>query len=249
MKIVEVKDYAEMSEKAAQYVIAKVKAVPNLHLGMATGGTPKGLYKKLIEDHVKHGTSYRAIKTFNLDEYVGLPPHHPNSYSYYMREHLFHHITIKQQNTHIPSGMATDLQEECQRYEKLIDDHGIDLQILGIGANGHIGFNEPGTSFQSKTHVVELATSTKKANARFFSSTEEVPSYAITMGIASIMRSKEILLVASGASKQHAMKQLLQGEVTEQFPASIIRQHPNVTIIADRDALMGTNVSSTYIHL
>ncbi|MCM3767277.1 glucosamine-6-phosphate deaminase [Neobacillus niacini] len=238
MKLIEVKDYAEMSQKAAAYIIEKVRQNPRMNLGLATGGTPIGTYQALIKDHQKNGTTYQNITTFNLDEYIGLSGSHPNSYRYFMNENLFSQIDIEKANTHIPHGDADDLAAECARYEQLISGHGgIDLQILGIGSNGHIGFNEPGTSFDSTTHIVDLASSTIEANARFFERIEDVPTKAITMGISSIMKSKEILLLVSGESKKQALDQLLNGEITEHFPASVLKKHPNVTIIADKIAV------------
>jgi len=245
LKIIEVKDYDEMSKRAAEYIIDKIKSTPQLNLGLATGGTPKGVYQNLIEDYYQHHTSYSQIKSFNLDEYIGLNKDDPNSYFHYMNEHLFKHIDISLDNTHIPSGTNENTQAECEEYEqKIINAGGIDLQILGIGANGHIGFNEPGTSFQSKTHVVDLAPSTRKANARFFNSLEEVPTHAITMGIQTIFKSREILLLASGKAKQQAMVQLLSGEVTESFPASILNHHQNTVVIADEEALLAVKEKS-----
>jgi glucosamine-6-phosphate deaminase len=239
MKIIEVKDYQEMSKTAANYLIKKVKNSPQLTLGLATGGTPQGVYQHMIEDHIKNGTSYTHVTSFNLDEYIGLSKDDPNSYYHYMSENLFQHININLENVNIPSGMNPDLQAECDLYEsKLQSQGGIDLQLLGIGCNGHIGFNEPGTSFEAKTHIVELAPSTREANARYFSSIEEVPTQAITMGINTIFNSKEILLLVSGKAKQDAIATLLNGDVSESFPASILKQHPNVTVIVDEEALM-----------
>lgn len=249
MKIIAVADYQEMSEKAAQYVIERVKNNPSIHLGLATGGTPKGLYQQLINDHQTNFTSYIKVTTFNLDEYVGLAPINPASYHYYMEEQLFQHVDINRRNTFIPNGVAENLKQECQRYdEKVLLEGGIDLQILGIGENGHIGFNEPGTPFGSTTHVVSLTESTLRANAKYFSSEKDIPTHAITMGIATIMKSKEILLLASGLSKRPAMKRLLECAIEESFPASILRQHPQVTIIADRDALPKSFQSSVTEH-
>ncbi|MFD3448262.1 glucosamine-6-phosphate deaminase [Microbacteriaceae bacterium 4G12] len=243
MKIIEVKDYEQMSQIAAEYMIRKVKECPTIHLGLATGGTPIGMYKNLIQDHRLHGTSYQKVTTFNLDEYIGLSGTNKNSYRYYMNENLFNHIDIQKDKTFIPHGDVKDFEAECGRYEELIEANGgIDLQILGIGNNGHIGFNEPGTSFDSKTHVVDLKPSTIQANARFFHRIEEVPTQAITMGIASIMRSKEILLLISGETKKEALRQLLYGDVTESFPASVLKNHPCVTIIADEAAAAGTKL-------
>ncbi|MFS0636483.1 glucosamine-6-phosphate deaminase [Mesobacillus foraminis] len=240
MNIKIVKDYQEMSRRAAEYISEKVQRFPSIKLGLATGGTPEGTYKKLIEDHRNSRTSYRDVTTFNLDEYIGLSGNHPNSYRFYMKDHLFDHINIVPANTHIPKGDAGDSEEECERYEKLLAENGgIDLQILGIGKNGHIGFNEPGTSFQSKTHVVPLTSSTREANARYFNSMEEVPSHAITMGIGTIMKSREILLLVSGEAKKDAFTKLMNSEPDERFPASVLLRHPNVTIIADEAAASG----------
>ncbi|QCJ41583.1 glucosamine-6-phosphate deaminase [Bacillus sp. S3] len=240
MKIIEVKDYTEMSQKAAEYIIEKVRQNPSIKLGLATGGTPVGTYNKLIEDHKEHGTSYRNVTTFNLDEYIGLAGDDPNSYRFFMDEKLFNHIDIDKNNTNVPSGTNQDNEEECTRYESLVaGSGGVDLQVLGIGSNGHIGFNEPGTSFTSQTHVIELAPSTIEANARFFERIEDVPTKAITMGISTIMKSKEILLLVSGETKNDAMSKLLEGDVTESFPASVLKNHPSVTIIADKAAVSG----------
>lgn len=237
MKIIEVKDYQEMSKKAAEFVCNHIRRNPNINLGLATGGTPVGMYKQLIEDHQKNHTSYKHVTTFNLDEYIGLSECHHNSYRYFMNDHLFNHIDIQMSNTNVPHGNVNDLKKECSDFEHLIKEQGgIDLQILGIGSNGHIGFNEPGTSFKSQTHIVDLTPSTREANARFFGNREEVPAQAITMGLTTIMKSKEILLLISGMNKKEAFFQLLDGEVSENFPASILRKHPYVTIIVDEAA-------------
>lgn len=238
MKLIEVKDYQEMSKVAADCLLSKVKTNHKLTIGLATGGTPKGFYESLISDHEYNGTSYQYVSSFNLDEYIGLSGTHPNSYSHYMNENLFKHIDIDSDNIHIPSGKADDLEQECKAYDERIRSlGGIDLQVLGIGSNGHIGFNEPGTSFDSNTHLVELTQSTREANARYFDSIDEVPTYAITMGISSIMKSKEILLLVSGKEKQDALKKLVEGVITEDFPASILNRHDNVKVIADEEAL------------
>ncbi|MBT2708540.1 glucosamine-6-phosphate deaminase [Pseudomonas sp. ISL-84] len=227
-----------MSHKAALLMIEKIRSNPDMTLGLATGSTPKGVYAELIKDHLENGTSYENITTINLDEYIGLPSSDPNSYRYFMNSELFKHLNLPLENTHLPNGTAEDINQECQRYEQLIKDLAdIDLQLLGIGRNGHIGFNEPGTSFKSRTHVVKLAESTRKANARFFESIDEVPAHAITMGIASILDSREIVLLASGSAKAEAIRRLVNGEPDEQFPASALKLHPNVTIIADEEAL------------
>jgi len=245
VKVIEAKDYQDMSKLAADYIIRKVSHSPKIKLGLATGGTPLGIYANLIADHQKNGTSYQGVTTFNLDEYIGLSGTDPNSYRYYMNHNLFDHIDVQKQNTFVPRGNADDIEKECIDYEKLIKNHGgIDLQILGIGSNGHIGFNEPGTSFDTETHVVQLTASTRQANARYFNSLEEVPTKAITMGIASIMRSKEILLLISGEKKTEALNRLLSGNVDENFPASVLKRHPYVTIIADKAAIADLKVNS-----
>ncbi|ARK29853.1 glucosamine-6-phosphate deaminase [Halalkalibacter krulwichiae] len=243
MKIIEVENYQEMSKQAAQYIIEKIKKQPKLKLGLATGGTPVGLYQKLIEDHRENGTDYYDVTTFNLDEYIGLQGTDPNSYRYFMNDQLFDHINIQKENTFIPSGVKEDSEQEAKDYEATIKSYGgIDLQILGIGQNGHIGFNEPGTSFESATHIVQLATSTREANARYFARMEDVPTKAITMGIGTIMKSKEILLLISGDSKTEAFNRLVNGEIDPHFPASILRKHPGVTVIADQAARLGVKV-------
>lgn len=238
MNIISAKDYQDISIKACEFVIQTIKELDKPVLGLATGSTPEGLYQCLIHRNKEKLVSFQDVTTFNLDEYVGLTANHPNSYRYYMNEKLFQHIDISRKNTHIPNGSAVDLEKECVAYEELIQQHeSIDLQILGIGHNGHIGFNEPGTSFATRTHIVELAETTRKANARFFNSWEEVPSQAITTGIGTIMDSKQILLLVSGEDKAEALCQLLDGEISEEFPASVLKEHPNVTVIADEAAL------------
>ncbi|WP_066290540.1 glucosamine-6-phosphate deaminase [Bacillus sp. FJAT-29937] len=238
MKIIRTTSYEEMSLKAAEIMIDRIRNNPEITLGLATGSTPIGVYQRLIEDHVQHMTSYKKITTVNLDEYVGIDEHDPNSYHYFMKEQLLDHIDIPPSQTHLPDGMAEDMHEECAKYEALIESiGGIGLQLLGIGENGHIGFNEPGTPFTSKTHMIELEEDTRQANARFFNSLEEVPTHAVTMGIATIMASKEIILLASGKSKAKTISQLINGEIDESIPASALKNHPNFTIIADEEAL------------
>ncbi len=237
-KIIRTKNYEEMSRVAAKKVIHAIMKNPQTVLGLATGSTPEGLYKYLIEDHLTTGTSYKYVKTVNLDEYIQLDNEDKNSYFTYMRKKLFNHIDINLDHTSIPNGITLNMEEEATRYENYIHEiGGVDLQILGIGHNGHISFNEPGTSFNSQTHIIKLTEGTREANARYFRSIEEVPTHAITMGIQSIMNSKEIILLASGASKAEAIKRLVDGEITEDFPASALRLHNKVTIIADEDAL------------
>ncbi|GIO26443.1 glucosamine-6-phosphate deaminase [Ornithinibacillus bavariensis] len=242
MNIISVKDYQEMSKKASEIVVKTVKELEKPVLGLATGSTPEGLYQCLIENNKDKQVSFQNVTTFNLDEYVGLAANDPNSYRYFMDEKLFNHIDISKENTFVPNGVAAKLEEECASYEELIRSHGsIDLQILGIGLNGHIGFNEPGTPFTSRTHIVELDESTRSANARFFASMDEVPTQAITTGIETIMESKKIVLLVSGENKADAIARLVNGEVSEDFPASILQKHQDVTIIADEAALSKLN--------
>ncbi|MEN1967332.1 glucosamine-6-phosphate deaminase [Lentibacillus sp. N15] len=240
MEVWKVKDYQEMSEKACKLIIDKLKELDQPVLGLATGSTPEGLYQQLIAKHKDEKVSFRHATTFNLDEYVGLSQQDPNSYHYYMQEKLFKHIDIPADRAHVPNGRSDDLTESCNAYESLIKSAGnIDIQVLGIGLNGHIGFNEPGTSFSSRTHIVTLDDSTRQANARFFDSLADVPTKAITMGIGSIMESKQIILLISGEKKREAVAKLINGEVSEDFPASILQQHENVIVIADEEAFQG----------
>ena len=246
MKIIVTKDYEELSVRAARVMLEVVKDNPYAVLGLATGTTPLGLYAHMIADHEKHGTSYAHIRTVNLDEYKGLPKTHPQSYAYFMRKNLFDGLDIDPENTNIESGMATDEAKECARYDALLEQLPRDLQLLGLGSNGHIAFNEPGTPFGSGTHagtpfgsgthVVELAESTVKDNARLFDDISEVPRKAFTMGIRQIMQAKKILILASGANKAGAVYKMVKGEVTEEVPASVLLLHPDCMLIADQEA-------------
>ncbi|MET3697548.1 glucosamine-6-phosphate deaminase [Bacillus oleivorans] len=242
MKIIACKDYKEMSQTAAKEIIALVKKGTPFTLGLATGSTPEGVYRELVDDFNQGQTSYSHVTSVNLDEYVGLSKSDLNSYHYYMQAKLFQYIDLPSDQQLIPDGTAQDLEAECENYEQnILKSGGVDLQILGIGHNGHIGFNEPGTSFTSRTHVVELAEKTRKANARFFPSIDQVPTKAVTMGIATIMESKRILLLVSGKSKADTIARLLNGTVEESFPASILNLHADVTVIADEEALSTIN--------
>ncbi|MBX0357147.1 glucosamine-6-phosphate deaminase [Halobacillus sp. Nhm2S1] len=237
MNIIIAKDYKEMSQAASQMIEEQMTKKPDTVLGLATGGTPLGTYKELINSYKEGRTDYRFLSTINLDEYVGLDPEHHQSYRYFMNQNFFQSINIDEKNTYIPFGKAEDLVQECRRYEEVIDTIGPpDLQLLGIGENGHIGFNEPGTSFDSETHIVHLTDSTREANARFFESMEDVPTKAITMGIRSILKSQKIILLASGDRKSDAIYQLLHGETDEDFPASSLKSHHDLTLIVDEDA-------------
>lgn len=238
MKVIKTKDYDEMSQEACKIIVEKINQLFNPVLGLATGSTPEGLYQYLIEQYKQKKVSFKNAMTFNLDEYVGLAEENKNSYHFYMNDKLFNHIDIQRKNAYVPNGVAEDLQRECETFEQLIANAGgIDLQLLGLGINGHIGFNEPGTPFTSRTHVVRLDESTRNANSHFFASKGEVPNKAISMGIATIMESKEIILLVSGEKKAEALKKLLTGEVNETFPASVLHEHENVTVIADEAAL------------
>ncbi len=238
MRLVVANDYHEMSRLASHYLSSAMKKQSNLVLGLATGGTPKGTYASLVTDIREQNLPLSHITTFNLDEYVGIPKDHQQSYHSYMNHNLFQYVNFLSEKIHIPDGMAADLEKEATMYEEQIKRAGgIDLQLLGIGRNGHIGFNEPGTSFDSKTHIVTLSESTKQANSRYFPSRQEVPSQAISMGINTILTSKEILLIASGATKARALQQLFSKEMSEDFPASCLHLHKKVTIIADLDAV------------
>lgn len=232
-----------MSEKAASMLFSRVKeSKDQLSLGLATGGTPQGTYEELKKMARETKQTFTHVKTFNLDEYVGLSEDHHQSYRYYMNTHLFNHIDIPEEQTYLPNGMANNLDEECRRYERLIEENGgVDIQLLGIGGNGHIGFNEPGTPFTEKTHIVQLAQETKQANARFFEDPSEVPSRAITMGISSIMCAKEIILLVSGVNKAEAFSRLMEGEVNELFPASVLKTHEHVSVIVDEAAAKRVN--------
>ena len=236
MKVIVVKDYEEMSLKAFEVMAEVVKNKPNAVLGLATGSTPIGLYKNMIRDHKENGTSYKAIRTVNLDEYAGLDYSSDQSYVYFMRSNLFDHIDIDLKNTNIENGKAEDRQAECDRYNKLLEEMQQDVQVLGIGSNGHIAFNEPGTPFGSVTHIVDLAESTIKDNSRMFASIDEVPRQAFTMGLKNIMNAKKVLILANGANKAKAVYGLVKGEVTENLPASVLQLHPDVVVIADESA-------------
>lgn len=237
MKLIIVEDYEEASVEASKVMLEQVKANPNSHLGLATGSTPIRLYELMIEDHKKNGTSYKDIKSFNLDEYYGLEASHPQSYHYFMDTHLFKDIDINPKNVHVPNGFG-DIQKNCDDYNALLAKNGVDLQLLGIGSNGHIGFNEPGTSFDSVTHYIELKESTRQDNARLFfnGNIDEVPTHAITMGIKNILDAKKVLLIACGENKAQPIKVLVEGEMTTDTPASALQNHDDVIVIVDKAA-------------
>lgn len=236
MIIIGTKDYEDLSTKAYDVMKGVVKNNPYAVLGLATGTTPLGLYRRMIEDYKSHGTSYAHIRTVNLDEYKGLPKEHSQSYAYFMRENLFRHLDIEASNTYIENGTAQDEQAECERYNALLESLLRDIQLLGLGSNGHIAFNEPFTPFGSKTHVVDLTENTIKDNARLFSDISDVPRKAFTMGIKHIMQARQILILASGKNKAEAVYKTVCGKVTEEVPASVLQLHPNCILIADKEA-------------
>lgn len=236
MKIIITKDYEELSAKAAEIMLEVVRRKPHAVLGLATGTTPLGLYANMIADHKENGTDYSGIRTANLDEYKGLPKTHDQSYAYFMRKNLFDGLGIAPESTNIENGMAEDAAAECARYDALLEALPRDIQLLGLGSNGHIAFNEPGTPFGSGTHVVTLAESTVKDNARLFKDISEVPRQAFTMGIRQIMQAKKVLILASGANKAEAVCKMVKGDVTESVPASVLQLHPDCVLIADEAA-------------
>ena len=238
MKIYQEKDYDALSRRAANLISAEVIRKPDCVLGLATGSTPVGTYRQLSAWNQKGDFSFKDVRTVNLDEYLGLPPTHDQSYRYFMQENLFDKIDIPFEHTHVPDGMAADPEQECRRYDELVRALGYaDLQLLGLGRNGHIGFNEPGDCFRKETHVVELTQNTIEANARFFENEAAVPKKAITMGIGCIMAARRVLLVASGANKAEAVYRTVCGPITPQCPASILQLHNDVVIVGDEEAL------------
>ena len=233
-------DYDDMSLKAANLILAQVTMKPDSVLGLATGSTPIGTYQQLIERFHAGDVDFSRVRTVNLDEYRGLTREDPQSYYYFMQEHLFSHINIAPDASFIPDGMNDDVQAVCDAYEETIRGlGGVDLQLLGLGNNGHIGFNEPGEVFEKETHCVDLAQSTIEANARFFASVDDVPTQAYTMGIQTIMNAKKILVIVNGAGKAEILKKAFYGPVTPEVPASILQMHPDVTVIADETACGG----------
>lgn len=238
MKVLVEKDYDSMSRRAAEIFIEEIRKKPDIILGLATGSTPIGTYKELINEYNKGNLDFSKVKSFNLDEYIGLDGSHPNSYRYFMDDNLFNHINIDKNNTFVPSGIAEDLENHCKEYDKMIDEAGgIDIQVLGIGENGHIAFNEPDEKLSNGTFVVNLTEETIMANSRFFDNNEEVPKKAISMGIGSILKAKKIVLLASGRKKANVIKELLGNDfITTKLPASFLLLHQDVTIIVDEEA-------------
>lgn len=237
MEVIIKENYDALSIDAARVVAKTIREKPTCVLGLATGQTPIGLYRELIRMHRSEGLSFAKVTTFNLDEYVGLPASHNQSYAFYMQENLFRHIDINQSRVHIPQGIAKNIPEECALYEKaIIENGGIDLQILGLGVDGHIGFNEPSSSLNSATRIKTLTPKTIEANARFFKDATEVPRHVITMGVGTIFKSRYCVILASGAGKAHAVKETVEGPMTAMCPASALQMHQRCTIFVDKPA-------------
>ena len=238
MQLIQAKDYDDMSRKAANIISAQVILKPDCVLGLATGSTPLGTYGNLIEWYKKGDLDFSKVSSVNLDEYRGLPADNDQSYRYFMKTNLFDQVNIDQSKTYVPDGMEPDSDTACRNHDNIIKEMGgIDLQLLGLGLNGHIGFNEPASEFPKGTHCVDLTQSTIEANSRFFASIDEVPTQAYTMGIQSIMLAKKILIIASGANKAEIIAKAFLGPVTPEVPASILQMHPDVTLVADEAAL------------
>ncbi len=238
MRIICAKDYNDVSRKAANIIASVIQLKPNCVLGLATGSSPVGTYQELIAKYQAGELDFSQVSTVNLDEYVGLEKDHDQSYAYFMRTNLFDHVNIDQSNCNIPNGMNPDTQGECARYDAVIAGFGgADLQLLGLGPNGHIGFNEPNDAFVKGTNKVELTKETIDANARFFASREDVPTHAYTMGIGGIMQAKRVLLVVNGEKKAQAVKDCFFGPITPKAPGSILQLHPDFTLVADEAAL------------
>lgn len=238
MNVIVVKDYREVSVKAADMVAALIQERPDAVLGLPTGNTPRGMYEELVRRHREEGLDFARVRTFNLDDYVGLAPDHPASFAYYIKVHLLDHVNVPSHQSRWPDAVRAD-EEACRAYEEAIRAAGgLDLVVLGIGANGHIAFNEPGTPFDTRTHVGPLAQQTRRAAADgvTFATVEQVPAYGITMGVQTIMEAKRVVLVASGAGKARAVAAAAEGPVTEEVPASVLQRHPDVTFIVDEAA-------------
>lgn len=236
IRLIVTKNYEEMCDEAFKVFQGVLDANPAAILGLATGSTPIGLYQRMIKEYQEGKRSYQKVTTVNLDEYVGLGEENEQSYVYFMNDNLFNHIDIKKENVNLPNGKVADMQAECDRYNALLKTLKQDVQLLGIGGNGHIAFNEPGTSFDEVTHYVELDERTRKDNSRFFASIDEVPTHALSMGIANVLNAKKILLLANGAGKADAVKAMLEGEISTSCPASALRTHEDVVVICDEAA-------------
>ena len=247
MEVIVQPNYEKMSKVAAQLVVDVLNTKPNAVLGMATGSTPLGLYQELVRLHKEEDLDFSRVTTFNLDEYVGLPVNHEQSYHYFMHENFFQHVNIQPQNINIPSGTTSNYPAFCEWYEQRIEEcGGIDLQILGIGSDGHIAFNEPTSSLSSRTRLKTLSKQTIDDNARFFDRREDVPVYAITMGVGTILDARQLVLVASGKAKAKAIAQAVEGPVTSMITASALQMHRDATVIVDEDAASGLAMRDYY---
>lgn len=237
MKVIVTSSHEEMCRRAARFLSAQLTLKPDSVLGLATGSTPEKVYEALVEEYKQGLLDFSRCSTVNLDEYIGLGGDHPQSYRYYMNHILFDRVNVEKKNTFVPDGLCKDPQEECEDYDlRIAQLGGVDLQLLGLGPNGHIGFNEPDDAFAAETHVVQLTDSTRQANSRFFASLEQVPTQAITMGIGTILRAQKVLLIASGKAKAQAVRAMLCGPVTPKLPASALRFHQDATVIVDQEA-------------
>jgi len=250
LRVIIEKDYAAMSRRAAGIIAKEMKSRPNAVLGLATGSTPLGVYQELIRMHETENLDFSGIRTFNLDEYYRLRPDHPESYHSFMSKNLFEKINVKPENVSIPDGMATDIGLFCENYEKRIKDAGgIDIQLLGIGRDGHIGFNEPGSSLGSRTRLKTLTEETIRDNARFFDNEGEVPHFAVTMGVGTILGAKKLLMLASGSNKARAVRDAIEGPVSAQVTASVLQLHPNVFVVLDEEAASMLSRSAYYVYV
>jgi glucosamine-6-phosphate deaminase len=237
MKILVCKDYEELSRKSAEIVVSQVNQKKDSVLGLATGGTPVGMYQELVKSYREGKVDFGKVITFNLDEYYGVDPKNVNSYHYYMNTNFFDHVNIDRKNINIPNGMSKDIEKECREYDEKIQSlGGIDLQILGVGLNGHIGFNEPARELMSTTHITDLTKETINANARFFEDISQVPTKAITVGMATILRSKKIVVLINGKNKSKIFDKITGKKITTQIPATLLQLHPDVTIVVDEQA-------------
>lgn len=251
MRVVILESAKQVSQRSAKHICQVVEEIPSMTLGLATGGTPVGTYREMIEYYRQGQVSFAQVTTFNLDEYVGLPRNHAQSYYTFMHQQLFEHADFEQSRCHLPDGEAEDLSAACEAYERAIDEAGgIDLQLLGIGTDGHIAFNEPSSSLASRTRVKALTRQTREDNARFFDApAEEVPKLAITMGVGTICEATEILLLATGKGKANAVRDLIEGPVTAQVPASALQLHPHVTVMLDEPAASRLARRDYYLHV
>ncbi|MBP7236580.1 MAG: glucosamine-6-phosphate deaminase [Petrotogaceae bacterium] len=237
MKILVCKDYEELSLKSAEIIVNQINQKKDSVLGLATGGTPVGMYKELVKSYREGKVDFGKVITFNLDEYYGVDHENINSYHYYMNTNFFDHVNVERKNINIPNGMSKDIEKECREYdEKIQNMGGIDLQVLGVGLNGHIGFNEPAKELMSGTHITDLTKETINANARFFEDISQVPTRAITMGMATILRSKKIVVLINGKNKSKIFEKITGKKITTQIPATLLQLHPDVTIVVDEQA-------------